>query len=76
MIIPINFNVPQTLVLVYLISIVFSFYMMILNDIINKNTTGETIFVSMALSVIPAFNTGLMIFFGVSNVVDASKWNK
>lgn len=76
MIIPMNFNVPQTLMLIYLISIVFSFYMMILNDIINRKTTGESIFASMVLSIIPALNTAFMVFFAVSNVVDASKWNK
>lgn len=50
--------------------------MMILNDIINRKTTGESIFASMVLSIIPALNTAFMVFFAVSNVVDASKWNK
>lgn len=76
MIIAMNFNVPQTLVLVYLISLVLSFYVMIMNDIINKKTTGESLFACMVLSLVPALNTGLLVFYGVSNILDASKWNK
>lgn len=76
MIIAMNFNVPQTLALIYLISLVFSFYMMILNDIINRKTTGETIFASMVTAILPVVNTCLMIFYGISNILDASKWNK
>jgi hypothetical protein len=76
MIIAMNFNVPQTLVLVYLISLVASFYVMIMNDIINKKTTGESLFVCMVLSLAPVLNTVLLVFYGVSNILDASKWNK
>jgi hypothetical protein len=76
MIIAMNFNVHQTLVLVYLISLVASFYVMIMNDIVNKKTTGESLFACMVLSLPPVLNTVLLVFYGVSNILDASKWNK
>jgi hypothetical protein len=68
-----NIDIKNTLILVYCVSQVVSMYVMILNDLLNKRLTGEALLTCMLSSFLPVINVILLVYYGISNMVDAIK---